>query len=239
MIRVQNIQKNFGKAPIIDGLTIELNRGRSVALIGPNGSGKTTFIKCLLGLCLPDNGTIEIAGENIRGAWDYRNKIGYMPQIGRYPDNITVRHLFEMIQGIRRYNPDNLDLELYESFNIRSFEHKTMRSLSGGMRQKVSACLAFMFNPVILILDEPTAGLDPVSTEILKEKVQREQQKGKLILITSHILSDLEDIAGDIAFIHEGKLVFFKPAEQLKAETGSQQLSKAIAQVMQQRNYYA
>lgn len=210
-----------------------------MALIGPNGSGKTTFIKCLLGLCIPDKGTIEVSGQNIKGAWEYRNQIGYMPQIGRYPDNITVRHMIEMIQGIRYPGKNDPDPELYESFDIRSFEHKTMQSLSGGMRQKVSACVAFMFNPDILILDEPTAGLDPVSSEILKEKVIREQQKGKLILITSHILTDLEDIASDIAFIHEGKLIFFKSAEALKQETGTTQLSRSIAQIMQQNKYYA
>ena len=238
MITVQQLNKSFGRSRILDGLTIDLNQGRSVALIGPNGSGKTTFIKCLLGLCIPDSGNITVADQNIKGAWEYRNKIGYMPQIGRYPDNITVKHLIDMIQGIRN-GSERYDLELYDAFNIRSFEHKTMQSLSGGMRQKVSACIAFMFNPEILILDEPTAGLDPVSSEILKDKVIREQQKGKLILITSHILSDLEEIATDIAFIQEGKLIFNKSAEALKEETGTKQLSKSISQIMQQHQYYA
>ncbi len=239
MIHVVDISKSFGKSSVLNGLTIDLNQGRSVALIGPNGSGKTTFIKCLLGLCIPDQGKITVAGLDIKGAWTYRNKIGYMPQIGRYPDNITVRHLIEMIQGIRNESKNNLDLELYEAFNILSFENKTMQSLSGGMRQKVSASIAFMFKPEILILDEPTAGLDPVASEILKEKVIREQQKGKLILITSHILSDLEEIATDIAFIHEGKLIFCKSADELKADTGTTQLSRSIAQIMQQNKFYA
>lgn len=239
MITVNHLQKSFGKSRVLDQLSLELYRGQSIALVGPNGSGKTTFIKCLLGLVIPDNGEIIINDAAIRGAWMYRNLIGYMPQIGRYPDNITVKQLFEMLNGIRKDKINERDTELMESFNIPSFENKTMRSLSGGTRQKVSACLAFLFNPQILILDEPTAGLDPVSAEILKEKVIREQQKGKLILITSHILSDLEEIASEVLFLNEGKKVFFKKTEELKRETGRGNLSKALASIMQHENYIA
>lgn len=188
---------------------------------------------------IPDKGEIIVNNQPVRGAWTYRNLIGYMPQIGRYPDNITVKQLFEMLNSIRKDKINERDTELMESFSISSFENKTMRSLSGGTRQKVSACLAFLFNPQILILDEPTAGLDPVSAEILKEKVIREQQKGKLILITSHILSDLEEIASEVLFLNEGKKVFFKKTEELKKETGSGNLSKALATIMQHENYLA
>lgn len=239
MITVNHLQKSFGKSRVLDQLSLELYRGQSIALVGPNGSGKTTFIKCLLGLVIPNSGEIIINDQAIRGAWMYRNLIGYMPQIGRYPDNITVKQLFEMLNGIRKDKINERDTELMELFAIPSFENKTMRSLSGGTRQKVSACLAFLFNPQILILDEPTAGLDPVSAEILKEKVIREQQKGKLILITSHILSDLEEIASEVLFLNEGKKVFFKKTEELKQETGSGNLSKALASIMQHENYTA
>src|SRR5207237_9494798 len=109
---------------------------------------------------------------------------------------------------------------------------KSMRSLSGGTRQKVSAALAFLFDPQILILDEPTAGLDPLSSEILKTKIAAEKSKGKLILITSHILSDLEDLTTDVMYLQEGKLIFFKSIGALRAETGEEKLGKAIAWVM-------
>ncbi len=236
MIKIENLCKSFGKVSVLNSLHLELERGQSIALIGPNGSGKTTLIKCILGLAIPDTGNIRIDGTEVRGAWQYRSRIGYMPQIGRYPDNITVLQLLDMIKEIRKGSYDHLDEELLESFDVKSFGNKTMRSLSGGTRQKVSACLAFMFNPDILILDEPTAGLDPVSTEILKEKVKAEQQKGKLILITSHILSDLEDLANEVIFINDGRLVFFKKVEDIKLETGSGNLTKAIARIMREQN---
>ncbi|MBL7925124.1 MAG: ABC transporter ATP-binding protein [Bacteroidia bacterium] len=236
MISVENINKSFGRIKVLDQLSLELGGGRSVALIGPNGSGKTTLIKCLLGLAIPDSGSIRVNGIEVKGAWQYRSNIGYMPQIGRYPDNITVMQLLEMIREIRKGTYDHMDEDLLEAFQVRNFGNKTMRSLSGGTRQKVSACLAFLFDPQILILDEPTAGLDPVSVEILKEKVKEEQRKGKLILITSHILSDLEDLAEEVIFINEGRMVFFKTVDQLKNETGSVNLSKAIAMIMQEQN---
>ena len=236
MIAFKNISKSFGKTKILDQLNLELLKGQSIALIGPNGSGKTTLIKCLLGLVVPTSGKIQIEGVNTIGSWLHRSNIGYMPQIGRYPDNITVMQLFEMIKEVRKDTYTKLDEELLHSFDIFKFENKTMRSLSGGMRQKVSACLAFMFDPEILILDEPTAGLDPISSEILKEKLKKELTKGKLVLITSHILSDLEELTDKIIYLNEGNIVFFKKVEELKSETGSINLSKAIARIMELQN---
>jgi Cu-processing system ATP-binding protein len=107
-----------------------------------------------------------------------------------------------------------------------------MKALSGGTRQKVSAALAFLFDPEILILDEPTAGLDPLASEILKEKIISEKERGKLILITSHILSDLEEFTTDILYLQDGKVVFFKTLQALQTDTGEEKLGKAIANLM-------
>lgn len=235
MISINNISKSFGKTKVLDQLTLEFFKGQSIALIGPNGSGKTTLIKCLLGLVVPSNGSISIGGTDVKGAWLHRSKIGYMPQIGRYPDNITVMQLLNMIKEIRKGTYTHLDEELLHSFDIYRFGNKSMRSLSGGMRQKVSACLTFMFDPEILILDEPTAGLDPISAEILKDKVKAEKEKGKLVIITSHILSDLEELTEEVVYLNEGKIVFFKKVAAIKAETDSVHLSKAIARIMEKQ----
>lgn len=107
-----------------------------------------------------------------------------------------------------------------------------MRTLSGGTTQKVSATLAFMFNPSILILDEPTAGLDPIAAEILKEKIAQEKANGKLILITSHILSELDELISQVLFMQDGNLIFHKTVDELKSETQTQVISKAIIQVL-------
>jgi len=235
MLESIQLSKSFGKLKVLDGVSVRMQAGQAVSFIGPNGSGKTTFIKCLLGLVIPDSGDVTMNGEHILGNWDYRRHIGYMPQIGRYPDHIRVGQLFDMIQEIRRGTYQRLDDDLMRAFEVDTFAHKTMRTLSGGTRQKVSACLAFMFDPAILILDEPTAGLDPLSSEILKEKVLAEKAKGKLTLLTSHILSDLDELTTDVLYIMEGKVLFYQPIEQLKAQTGEDKLHRAIANVMKQQ----
>src|SRR5690606_10963779 len=171
-------------------------------------------------------------GKNIANEWTYRSEIGYMPQKGEYPENMSIGQVLDMMMDIRKVSPERLDNELYEQFGLKNMLDKRMRTLSGGTRQKVSACLAFMFNPKVLILDEPTAGLDPVATEILKEKIIREKQKNKLILITSHVLSDLDELVSQIIYMQDGQLRFHKSLAELKADTGTDKLSRAIAHVM-------
>lgn len=111
-----------------------------------------------------------------------------------------------------------------------------MHSLSGGMRQKVNACLAFMFQPAVIILDEPTAGLDPLSTEILKEKINGIRQKGKLVIITSHILSDLDEMITHVIYLNEGNKIIDSTLEQLHDRTKTEKLSHAIASIMNEEN---
>ncbi len=232
MIRIENISKRFKKLSALDNVSATFTKGQVVSLIGPNGSGKTTLIKSILGMVKPDSGQIFVNNQKINGDPSYRKDIGYMPQIGRYPDNMRVGHLFKMIKDIRNDHEHRTDEELVEKYELAKIFNKPMRTLSGGTRQKVSAALAFLFDPSILILDEPTAGLDPLSSEILKEKILAEKKKDKLILITSHILSDLEDFTSHIMYMQEGKLIFLKEAESLQEETGEIKLGKAIARIM-------
>lgn len=232
MIHIENIYKRFRKLQVLEDITASFEKGQVVSLIGPNGSGKTTLIKSILGMVRPDSGKIFVNNNLITDNPDYRKDIGYMPQIGRYPDNMKVGHLFRMLQNIRNVADRDTDKELLEQFELEKIYSKAMRTLSGGTRQKVSAALAFFFNPTILILDEPTAGLDPLASEILKEKIQLEKKKGKLILITSHILSDIDELTTHIMYLQEGKMEFFKDMATLQEETGELRLGKAIARIM-------
>ena len=168
MITATNITKQFGKLKALNNVSTTCKKAECIALIGPNGCGKTTLIKSILGMVVPDSGTIEFLGKNIRNDWQYRDQIGYMPQIGRYPDNMTIGQVLDMMKDIRN-KKTTLDDDLIKAFSLHNLLDKRMRTLSGGTRQKISAALAFLFNPAVLILDEPTAGLDPVSSEILKE----------------------------------------------------------------------
>ncbi|MDE0561985.1 ABC transporter ATP-binding protein, partial [Algoriphagus sp. NF] len=200
MISVKNISKRFGKLQVLNDFNLEFEFGNSYALMGPNGSGKTTLIKTILGMVIPDSGEIAVGGQSIRGNVAYRKQIGYMPQIGHYPANMKIGQLFSMMRDLRP-EVNSFDLELYEDFELEKMKHKALGTLSGGTRQKVSAALAFMFDPAVLILDEPTAGLDPIAVEVLKAKIKKERKNGKLILITSHILSDLEELTNRAIYI--------------------------------------
>lgn len=234
MIEIQNISKKFGKLEVLKGVNLLCKKGECIALIGPNGCGKTTLIKSILGMVLPDKGSIIFNGKSVVGEYVYREKIGYMPQIGRYPDNMTIGQIIEMIKKIRNSNHE-LDEDLLNAFELEKMFDKQMRTLSGGTTQKVSAVLAFLFNPEVLILDEPTAGLDPLASEILKEKIIKEKEKGKLIFITSHLLSELDDLITEIIFMQEGEVHFHKKVDDLKAETNETKISKAIASILKQK----
>ncbi len=236
MIIANNVTKKFGKLTVLNNVSATCNRGQCIALIGPNGSGKTTLVKSILGMVIPDSGFITFNDKNIHHDWLYREHIGYMPQIGRYPENMTIGQLLNMMKDIRfKSGQASLDEDLIKEFKLPTLLQKRMRTLSGGTTQKVSASLAFLFNPDVLILDEPTAGLDPVASEILKEKIIAEKQKGKLIMITSHILSELDDLITHVLYMQDGNLLFHKDIDLLRADTGEQKLSRAIASVMQKR----
>lgn len=230
IIEVTGLKKSFGRLEVLKGINCSCESGGVISILGPNASGKTTLIKSILGMVIPDEGTILFHGQPIVNTFDYKRKIGYMPQIGRYPDNMKIGQLFKMIMDIRQQ--DAVDTDLLKAYQLEGMYKKTMRTLSGGTLQKVSAALAFMFNPDVLILDEPSAGLDPFAAEALKEKILDERSKGKLVVITSHILSEADEISDHIMYLFEGQIKFYKTLHELKDETGEQKLSKALTKIL-------
>ncbi len=232
MIQIEKLTKSYGRFKALDNVSLGFDKGQAVSLLGPNGSGKTTLIKSILGLVIPETGLIKIDGNSISSDCSYRSMIGYMPQIGRYPDNMTIEQVINMIKEIRK-DCTVYDDDLIKGLGIDKVKNKSMRNLSGGTRQKVSACLAFLFSPEVLILDEPTAGLDPLSTELLKEKIMSELSKDKLVLMTSHVLSDLEGLTSHIVYLQDGKLMFYKTVVELQDVTGETKLNKVVARMMQ------
>lgn len=234
MIHINDLYKSYGKTGVLKNINIELKSGQVVGIVGPNGSGKTTLIKCILGLTAVTKGTISFNNQIISkpGASDYRAGFGYMPQIGRYPENMRIRQLFDMLLDIRGNHHGEPDDELIQLYRLNEIENKTLGSLSGGTIQKVSAAIAFMFKPQVLILDEPTAGLDPVASEILKEKILKESAD-RLIIITSHISNDLDELATHLLFLHEGTMRFFDNIQDLKEKHGETRLGKIIFNLME------
>ena len=234
MIEVKNLTKKFDRFTALDDLTLSFTEGKSVALIGPNGCGKTTLIKCILGLNVIETGDILVNGKSVKEDYLYRSGIGYMPQIGRYPENMTIEQTVKMIKDTRKMSETHLDTELLEAFELEKVYQKKMGHLSGGTTQKVSAVLAFMFDPQIIILDEPTAGLDPLASEILKNKIIKEKNKGKLIIITSHLLSELDDIISEIVFLNEGKIIIHQSVADLNTERKTEKISESIISILKE-----
>jgi Cu-processing system ATP-binding protein len=235
MIEIKNLNKKFGKLEVLSDVNLTFKKGECIALIGPNGCGKTTLIKSILGMVIPTKGDVLFNQKSILKEYLYREQIGYMPQIGRYPDYMTIGQIIQMIKKIRNSN-QTLDEDLLMAFDLEKIFDKQMRTLSGGTTQKVSATLAFLFNPEVLILDEPTAGLDPLASEILKDKIIKEKEKGKLILITSHLLSELDDMITQIIFMQDGKVHFHKTIADLLESTNEQKISKAIAKILKSQS---
>lgn len=231
IIEISGLKKSFGRLEVLKGIDCSCERGGVISILGPNASGKTTLIKSILGMVIPDEGSILFKGQPIINTFAYKKHIGYMPQIGHYPDNMKIGQLFRMVMDIRQQETA-LDTDLLKIYRLEGMYHKTMRTLSGGTLQKVSAAIAFMFNPDVLVLDEPSAGLDPLAAEALKEKILAEKSRGKLILITSHILSEADEISDQIMYLFEGRIRFYKTLKELKDETGEQKLSKVLTKML-------
>lgn len=231
MIQITKLNKSFGRQNILRDIDLRIDQpGRITAVLGPNGSGKTTLIKCLLGMVIPDSGRIEINGVSVKKNWKYRSGIDYLPQIARFPENLRVDELIAMIKDIRGGSAD--DEKLIARFGLTPYLQQRLGNLSGGTKQKVNLVLALMHDSPLLILDEPTSGLDPVSMIQLKALLMEEKQKGKIILLTSHIIQFVEEMADDIVFLLEGNIYFQGSIDQVREQYGEKDLEKAIARIL-------
>lgn len=231
MISARGIRKRFGRLQVLNGVDLDVEAGSVTAIVGPNASGKTTFNRIILGLVRPDAGHIVFRGERLNGKANYREQIGYMPQIARYPENLSGRDIMAMVSDVRGDIVPR-DEELIESLRLGPVLDTPFRVLSGGTKQRINAALAFLFRADLLILDEPTAGLDPISAGTLKEKILRERDAGRALIVTSHVLSELDEIADRIAFLLDGTLQFTGSRLELLQSTGEPTLERAIAGLM-------
>ena len=230
MIQIEKLHKHFGKLVVLDDLDLEIKTGGIFAILGPNGSGKTTLIKSILGMVIPQKGDIRFLGESILQKWDYRNRINYLPQIANFPANLTVQELIRMVKNLRPKSAH--ETELIKVFGLEPFLNKKLGNLSGGTKQKVNLVLTFMFDSELIILDEPTTGLDPISLIHLKNLIRKEKEAGKTILITTHIMSFVEEMADQVVFLLDGKIYFKGTVDELKTATGQNDLEHAIAKII-------
>lgn len=234
VIQANGISKRYGRAQVLKQIDLSVRAGRVTAVLGPNGAGKSTLIRLLLGLARPDEGSVTVAGHVVGSDPSYRAGIGYMPQHPRFPENLTGREVVRLLRELRGHIVPEDD-GLFEAFALAAELDKPVKALSGGTRQKLNAAVAFMFRPQILILDEPTAGLDPVASRVLKARILTARQAGVTVLLVSHVLSELEDLADDVVFLLDGAIEFEGSLRSLEEMTGQTRLEHAVAHLMQRK----
>ena len=231
MLDIKNLHKAYKKNKVLKGIDLDLDRPGIIAVLGPNGCGKTTLIKCILGMVIPQQGEISFMGRSVERKWTYRQHINYLPQIARFPENLTVKEMLKLVKSLRPGKAQ--DLELIEIFGLEPFLDKRLGELSGGTRQKVNLVQAFCYDSPLLILDEPTAGLDPVALIHLKDLLRKERMNGKTILITTHIMSFVEEMADQVIFLLDGHIHYDGSLKGLIAQYGEKRLEYAIAKILQ------
>ena len=227
-VELAGVRKRFGRLEVLRGVDACIEPGRITAIVGPNAAGKTTLIKMMLGLVRPDPGSrVSVDGIAVNGDPSYRQRIGYMPQAAHFPDQLTGREVLQLISGLRGEGAAK-DEELIARFQLEPVLDRPVRTLSGGTRQKLNAGVAFLFRPALLILDEPTAGLDPVAAGILKDKVLRAPTEGATVVLTSHLMSEVEELAQDLLFLLDGSVAFRGTVEALLQQSNERRLERAI-----------
>jgi len=230
-IEIAGLTKRFGRSDVLRSLDAVIEPGRVTALIGPNAAGKSTLLKCVLGLVRPDAGTVRVHGMLVTSDPSYRRAIGYMPQRAAFPDNLSGDEAIALLRQVRGSDAA-IDFELIERFGLGPELRKRVHALSGGTRQKLNAVAAYLFRPSLVILDEPNAGLDPVANAVLKQKILDSTRAGATHLITSHVLSELEELADDVLFVIDGRVRYSGSLESLRTSTGERRLERAVGSLM-------
>ncbi|MCI9593440.1 MAG: ABC transporter ATP-binding protein [Lachnospiraceae bacterium] len=211
MLKIEQLKKSYGNFRALDGLDMEIRRGALYGFVGPNGAGKTTTIKILAGLLSPDEGRITIDGQDASGAdWSLKGKIGYVPDSFGVYDNLTTweyMEFFAACYGIEGLTARKRCSFLLDQAGLGGRRDFYVDGLSRGMKQRLCLARALIHEPALLILDEPSSGLDPKSRREFMELIMEINEQGTTILISSHVLSELSQICTDIGIIEQGRMV--------------------------------
>jgi lipooligosaccharide transport system ATP-binding protein len=211
VLHVQGLRKSYGGTEVVRGLSFEIRRGDCFGLLGPNGAGKTTTLRCCLGLIDPDGGTIRMVGEEVpKAAREARVRVGVVPQMDNLDPDFTVREnllIYGSYFGISRAVLEERIPGLLDFAGLSSKRDVGIRTLSGGMKRRLTLARALVNDPELLILDEPTTGLDPQARHLIWDGLRQLLSQGKTILLTTHFMDEAERLATRLAVIDHGTLI--------------------------------
>ena len=203
VLQVKNLDKSFGKSKILHGINFTIDKGEVYGLIGQNGAGKTTLLRLISGLMKPSSGSITIYTD--------RKFTGYMPQSCRFDDHNSVANTIRFFAALKKVDVSD-SFALCEKLNLNM--SKKVKHLSPGQQKKLQIVIAMTGDPDFYILDEPTAGLDPNATFEMMEIIKSIHRRGKSIIVSSHIISDMDEICTNVAIIEKGKLTYDRRLEE-------------------------
>jgi ABC-type multidrug transport system ATPase subunit len=206
MIVYENFSKQFGTVAAVHGLNLEVRSGETLALIGPNGSGKTTTLKGALGLVLPTEGSVTVCGTRVEpGSFEVRSRVGYLPQRLSFPEGCSAREVMNLYATLRGARHDSV-ADLLQRVELDADAERSVDVFSGGMRQRLGIAIALLGDPQVLILDEPTSALDPTGALMMRDIVRGIAAEGKTVLLSSHDLTEVEELADRVAIFVSGQL---------------------------------
>ncbi len=234
ILRTRNLTKSFGETLAVDNLSLTLQRGEILGLLGANGAGKTTTMQMMLGLIKPTSGSIEIFHRNFeQHRIHILSRINFSSTYANLPNNLTVSqnlHVFSRLYGVRRVREKSE--EMLNLFDIQHLRNRISGQLSSGESTRLNLCKAFINDPELLLLDEPTASLDPDIADKVRTLINRLRKERDLsILYTSHNMRDIETICDRIIFLHKGSIVVEGSSDEIKRHFQRQSLEDVFIHI--------
>lgn len=226
---VSNLSISFGKQQVLKDINLSINKGEVFGFLGPSGAGKTTLVKAIAGLQLIDNGDVEVLTRKMP-TLSLSEKIGYMAQSDALYQDLTALENLQFFATLYKLNRSDRKTrigEVMELVNLSEHLHKPVQQFSGGMKRRLSLAVSLLHNPEILILDEPTVGIDPLLRKSIWQELKALSKEGTTVLVTTHVMDEAEK-CDRLAMIREGKLLAVGSTEELQRKTGTTSMEDAF-----------
>lgn len=222
MIKIENLRKEFGGVPALEGLSLKVERGEFFAFLGPNAAGKTTTIRIMTGLLEPTSGSVIIGGHDIQTESSEAKKIiGYVPDIPYLYGKLTVGEFAEFVMAIYGLDLNAGRMGVLDAFGLQRYMADLIEGCSHGIRQRIVLATALMHDPELIILDEPFVGLDPKTAVLVKRTLSQRVRGGATVFMSTHTLAIADELADRIAIMDEGKLIAVGTTRELSLASGS------------------